>query len=159
MKACWSGWGCAGVPSPSSVTTFFPTAEDDGYTQERTLSPFTCTVHAPHCESPQPKRGPRRPRSSRNTYSSGTFASSTRTFRAFPLTVSRNVAIAASLRAGVLLQFEPDRLLRTEPEADRSRIHLVDPRRRLAGDHRVLGLSRILHHRRRPAFEQLRRLG
>src|SRR5437879_3558589 len=37
MKAFWSGWGCSGVPSPSSVTTFFPTAEDDGNTHHRVL--------------------------------------------------------------------------------------------------------------------------
>src|SRR3954464_7458773 len=38
---------------------------------ERTASPLTSTVHAPHCPSPHPNLGLARPRLSRRTYSSG----------------------------------------------------------------------------------------
>src|SRR5207237_6493889 len=59
----------------------------------------------------------------------------------------------------LLLELEPDRLLRPEPEPDRLRIHLVDPLRRLARHHRVLRLAGVLHHRGCAALEQLRGLG
>ena len=56
------------VPSPSSVTTFCAgLSEEAGVTQERTALPSMCTVQAPHWPSPQPKRGPCRPRSLRRT--------------------------------------------------------------------------------------------
>ena len=67
MKACCNGWGCAGVPRPSSVVTAADATAETGMPHERTARPSTCTVHAPHWESPQPKRGPRRPSSLRST--------------------------------------------------------------------------------------------
>src|SRR5258707_8960807 len=42
-----------------------------GVTQERTASPLTCTVQAPHCAIPQPNLVPVKPTSSRNTQRSG----------------------------------------------------------------------------------------
>src|SRR6266702_2093808 len=44
-------------------------------TQERTGSPSRCTVHAPHCASPQPKCGLLILRSLRSAYRSGMFGS------------------------------------------------------------------------------------
>src|SRR5258708_40132252 len=42
-----------------------------GSWQERTGTPSTCTVQAPHCAIPQPNFVPVRPRTSRRTQSSG----------------------------------------------------------------------------------------
>ena len=68
MKAVCNLCGACGVPSPSSVTiSSVALIEDSGRMQERTGSPFTCTVQEPHWPSPQPKRGPWRPASLRNT--------------------------------------------------------------------------------------------
>ena len=58
MNAVCMGCGLAAVPSPSSVTTFWPTTPATGVMHERIALPFMCTVHAPHCARPQPKRGP-----------------------------------------------------------------------------------------------------
>jgi len=55
------------VPSPSRVTIRRFATTLRGVTQERTASPSKCTVQAPHCPRPQPKRGPRRPSSLRST--------------------------------------------------------------------------------------------
>src|SRR2546426_1728085 len=58
MKAFCSACGFSGVPSPSRVSSFAPAAWATGNVQERTGLPSTCTVQAPHCARPQPKRGP-----------------------------------------------------------------------------------------------------
>src|SRR5580765_3370257 len=58
-----------------------------GAAQERSVSPSTCTVQAPHWAMPQPYLVPVRPRSSRRTQSSGV-AGSTSTSRLWPLTLS-----------------------------------------------------------------------
>src|SRR4026207_266099 len=42
-----------------------------GVTHDRVGVPFTCTVHAPHCATPQPNLVPVSPSSSRTTQSSG----------------------------------------------------------------------------------------
>ena len=55
------------------VMIFLPTAADDRHEQERTGSPSTCTVQAPHAAMPQPYLVPVRPSSSRRTHSSGAF--------------------------------------------------------------------------------------
>src|SRR5712671_1760426 len=47
-----------------------------------------CTVQAPHCASPQPKRGPFSARPSRSAYRSGMAGSSRSTSEVLPLTVS-----------------------------------------------------------------------
>ena len=39
------------------VVTVLPAAAETGSTHERTGSPFSCTVQAPHCARPQPKCG------------------------------------------------------------------------------------------------------
>src|SRR5204862_4809986 len=44
-------------------------------THERTAFPFTCTVHAPHCDAPQPNFVPVSFSSSRITHSSGVLSS------------------------------------------------------------------------------------
>src|SRR5258707_9103891 len=53
------------------VVTSFPTAREMGVLQDRTGWPSRCTVHAPHCETPQPYFVPVRPRCSRKTHSRG----------------------------------------------------------------------------------------
>src|SRR5262249_26756525 len=59
MKARCTGCRRSDVPRPSSVTTFCcAVREESGVTHERTALPSTWTVQAPHCASPQPKRGP-----------------------------------------------------------------------------------------------------
>jgi hypothetical protein len=55
-----SNW--VSVPSPSSVT-MWPETVESGVTHERTAVPSMCTVQAPHCPRPQPKRGPCKPSS------------------------------------------------------------------------------------------------
>src|SRR5881296_534082 len=88
MNACCNGCGLAGVPSPSRVTTFLPTAEDTGTEHDRTALPSTSTVHEPHWPRPQPKSGPCNPRSLRSAYSSGISGSSTTIDAALPFTLS-----------------------------------------------------------------------
>src|SRR5262249_23212565 len=85
MNACCRGCGFVGVPRPSSVTTFRPATEETGRTHDRTAAPSRCTVHAPHCPSPQPKRGPRSARSSRSAYKSGICGSSVEIDAGLPL--------------------------------------------------------------------------
>src|SRR6218665_2102295 len=58
------------MPRPSSVVMLRPATPCAGITQDRAATPSTCTVHAPHCPSPQPYLGPLRPRSLRSRCSS-----------------------------------------------------------------------------------------
>ena len=53
--------------NPSIVVTRLPTTEETGVMHERTSLPSTSTAQAPHCASPQPKRGPVNPRVLRRT--------------------------------------------------------------------------------------------
>src|ERR1700752_350648 len=69
-------------------------AVEAGSMHERTVLPSTSTVQAPHCPSPQPKRGPWRPKLPRRTYSSGVSGSALTTL-VFPFTFSE---ICAMLR-------------------------------------------------------------
>src|SRR5271156_748422 len=73
------------------VVTFFPTARETGVTQERTASPSSCTVQAPHSAIPQPYFVPVRPRFSRRTHSSG-MAGSTSSEDRLPLTTRVSMA-------------------------------------------------------------------
>jgi hypothetical protein len=69
------------------VTTLLPEASLAAIEHERTGTPSTCTVQAPHCATPQPNFGPTMLRSSRRTQSSG-FSGSTSTWRTWPLAVN-----------------------------------------------------------------------
>src|SRR6266545_7485680 len=69
------------------VSTFWPAAADTGTEQERTGSPFRCTVQAPHWAMPQPNLGPFTSSTSRNTHKRG-ISGSTSTLDFLPLTVS-----------------------------------------------------------------------
>src|SRR5207253_3330860 len=72
---------------------------DVGMTHDRTAAPLMITVHAPHWPSPQPNRGPCRPRSLRRMYSSGV-EGSTSTVCARPFTLRVILLIASpSVRA------------------------------------------------------------
>src|SRR5437867_6695581 len=73
--------------SPSMVSTLWPAAAETGTEQERTGSPFRCTVHAPHWAMPQPNLGPFTSSTSRNTQSKG-ISGSTSALRFLPLTES-----------------------------------------------------------------------
>jgi hypothetical protein len=57
-----------------------------GTLHDRTVRPSDNTVHAPHCDIPQPNLGPFSWNSFRNTYKSGVLGS-TSIVRAFPFTV------------------------------------------------------------------------
>ena len=61
---------------------------ETGTEQERTAIPSMCTVHAPHCATPQPYFVPVRPTFSRMTHSNGVVGS-TSTSWDFPLMVRR----------------------------------------------------------------------
>src|SRR5262244_1985378 len=69
------------------VVIFAWATADTGTEQERTASPSTWTVHAPHCATPQPYLVPVRPTCSRSTHSSGV-SGSTCTSRTRPLMLS-----------------------------------------------------------------------
>ena len=56
---------------PSIVVTRFPFASATGSEHERTGSPSTWTVQAPHCAMPQPYFVPVSPTTSRSAQSSG----------------------------------------------------------------------------------------
>src|SRR5215470_7250773 len=70
------------------VVIFACATADTGTEQERTASPSTCTVHAPHCATPQPYFVPVRPTCSRITQSRGVVGS-TSTSWDLPLIVRR----------------------------------------------------------------------
>src|SRR3954453_7893968 len=53
------------------VVTVLPEMVETCVMQERTASPLTCTVHAPHRAMPHPNLVPVIPSVSRNTHSSG----------------------------------------------------------------------------------------
>ena len=75
------------------VTIFLPAAADTGIAQERTGSPSTCTVQAPHAAMPQPYLVPGRSSSSRKTQSSG-ISGSTSTIWVRPFTVNLSIGIS-----------------------------------------------------------------
>ena len=93
-------------PSPSMVTTDLPAAALAGSEQERTASPSTCTVQAPHAATPQPNFGPMMSRSSRSTQSSGLSA---RSIDVAPLAVDgerdhRSMKVSPSTSTSILVR-------------------------------------------------------
>src|SRR5262249_36160196 len=73
-----------------------------GVMQERVGSPLTCTVQAPHNAIPQPNFVPVRPRTSRNTQSSGV-SPSTSTLCVFSLTLmAKAMALSFSIICGTV---------------------------------------------------------
>src|SRR5258705_1168510 len=74
--------------------------------QEYSGLPSISTMQAPHCSVPQPNFAPRRPRSSRNTVSSGTVPShATETGR--PLTTNSRLSLTpAPFPDGLLLDLD-----------------------------------------------------
>src|SRR4051812_8645341 len=70
IQACCRGCSTPFLASPSRVVTSLFTAEV-GVIHDRVATPLMSTVHAPHWPSPQPNRGPWRPRSLRRIYNSG----------------------------------------------------------------------------------------
>ncbi len=78
------------------MVTFFPAAFDTGNMQERTASPSTITVHAPHWPRPHPNLAPVSESWLRNTYSSGSSGSRTATVFFAPLTCSVKLGMAIS---------------------------------------------------------------
>src|SRR5436190_3046237 len=77
------------------VVTCLPTAAATGITQERTALPSTCTVHEPHCATPQPYLVPVSPICSRIAHKSGVLGS-TFTSLVLPLMVSRAMDVSSS---------------------------------------------------------------
>jgi len=63
----------APVGDSASIVTTFASAStlDKGRTQLRVATPSMCTVHAPHCATPQPYLVPVSPSCSRITHRSG----------------------------------------------------------------------------------------
>src|SRR5262245_39871377 len=74
------------------VVICFPSAALTGSEQERTASPSTCTVHAPHWAIPQPYLVPVRPTFSRITHNNGV-SGSTSTLWDCPLMVRRAMVV------------------------------------------------------------------
>src|SRR5690348_13006345 len=74
------------------VVICLPAASLTVMPQERTATPSTCTVQAPHCAMPQPYLVPVRPTFSRITQSSGV-SGSTSTLNDFPLIVRFAIAV------------------------------------------------------------------
>jgi hypothetical protein len=95
--------------SPSIVVIFFPAAAETGVWHDRTATPLRCTVHAPHCATPQPNFVPVSWRCSRITQSSGV-SGGTSTVRGFPLMTS--VAMGRLLPLWIVV--DPVRRLRRE---------------------------------------------
>src|SRR5476649_1253681 len=69
-----------------------PLTEDTGSTQERTGSPSTCTVQAPHCATPQPYLVPVSPTCSRIAHNKGVLGSTSNVW-GFPLMVRRAIVL------------------------------------------------------------------
>ena len=61
-KACCSGCGRSGVPSPSIVVITFPATVDNALPQDFSGRPSTNTMQQPHCSWPQPNLVPTRPK-------------------------------------------------------------------------------------------------
>src|ERR1700724_3354562 len=91
IHACCRGWSLPPLAIPSSVV-ISPLTVEVGVIQERVATPFMMTVHAPHWPSPQPNRGPCKPRSLRRMYSSGVDGA-TSTVCALPFTFSAMLLI------------------------------------------------------------------
>ena len=97
------------------VVICLPSAAATGITQERTAAPSRCTVHAPHCATPQPYLVPVRPTCSRIAHSRGVLGL-TLTSRALPLTVKRAMCSLRGSRCWSVLGNIRDR----GPEGKRS---------------------------------------
>src|SRR5580765_7677803 len=98
------------------VVICLPSAPATGITQDRIAAPSRCTVHAPHCATPQPYLVPVRPTCSRITQSRGVLGL-TSTSRALPLTVKRAIG---SLLGGIAVQQRGGNIRDWEPEGKRS---------------------------------------
>ena len=79
------------------MVTCFPATLETGSTHVRVAAPSTCTVHAPHCATPQPNLVPVMPRVSRNTQSSGVSAA-TVTVRERPFRTNEIAGMGTSAR-------------------------------------------------------------
>ena len=91
-----------------------------GVEHERSGSPSTCTVQAPHWAMPQPYLVPVRPRSSRRTQSSGV-SGSTSTSRRWPFTVmERDMGAPEEEEGGPLSAGRPRRNRSTRRSARRA---------------------------------------
>src|SRR6185436_15029205 len=91
--------------SPSIVVTAaFPTLET-GVWQDRVATPLSCTVHAPHCATPQPYLVPGRSSTSRRTHRRG-MSGGTSTVADFPLTLRVYFMAGGSVRAGSTIHSE-----------------------------------------------------
>ncbi len=100
IKAFCIGCGLSAVPSPSSVR-ISPLTALTGMTQERSATPSTMTVQAPHCARPQPNFGPFLSSSFLSAYKSG-MPGSLEIVCSTPSTVSVNVFfIGVALRDGL----------------------------------------------------------
>src|SRR5437870_5045313 len=97
----WASWnaawrGCRGPPPPSvrpsTVVTACPSAWTANMRHERTASPSSSTVHAPHTPCSHPTCVPVRPSSLRRKSDSNSRGSTVRSYRA-PLTVTTNVVL------------------------------------------------------------------
>src|SRR5436190_911915 len=84
------------------VVTFLPSTLEIGVEHERTATPSTCTVQAPHSAMPQPYLVPVKPMVSRSTQSRGV-SGDTSTSRGSRLRRKRVVAMRKFLRSGVVL--------------------------------------------------------
>src|SRR2546423_1959845 len=74
------------------VVTFFVPSADIARPQDRTATPSTWTVHAPHCCSPQPNFVPVKPIASRITQSNGVSGLASTSY-CFPLTVRELIGL------------------------------------------------------------------
>ena len=98
MNAFCTGWDFRVVPAPRALRFPCPPLAIPPVRHDRTARFPPCTVHAPHCPSPQPNRGLFISRSSRSTYSRGQ-SGSTSTSCGRPFTFKVAWTIVASSRA------------------------------------------------------------
>src|SRR5512137_2572233 len=98
IQAFWSGWSPV-ADSPSMVVIRCPVASLTGSWQDRTGSPSRSTVHAPHCDRPQPNLVPVSASVSRRTQRRGVSAA-TSTFSLRPFTRRVKRAIVHRLPVG-----------------------------------------------------------
>src|SRR5436305_10054027 len=92
------------------VVTFLPSTLEIRVEHERTATPSTCTVQAPHRAMPQPYFVPVRPMVSRSTQSRGV-SGDTSTSRGSRFTTKRVVAMRKFLRSGAVLDNSDERRL------------------------------------------------
>src|SRR5580693_7861798 len=101
IQACCNGCSLPPLARPSSVV-ISPLMLETGVIHDRVATPPTITVHSPHWPSPQPNRGPCKPRSLRRIYSSGV-EGSTSTVCMLPFTFNVRLLIYYSLTTETIL--------------------------------------------------------